>query len=102
MYVRPRLRRSPRSGLGHSQRAPRAPSVAPEVVLRYCDAHGAITSQANPNGSAHNIAGVRNAAGNVFGLMPHPERANDPLLGSADGRFLIESLVAAVRTPALV
>ncbi len=79
-----------------------AEGAAPEVVLRYCDAHGAITSQANPNGSAHNIAGVRNAAGNVFGLMPHPERANDPLLGSADGRFLIESLVAAVRTPALV
>jgi phosphoribosylformylglycinamidine synthase subunit PurQ / glutaminase len=63
------------------------------VVLRYCDADGNITMSANPNGSRDNIAGLINAAGNVFGLMPHPERAADSLLGSADGRFLLESLV---------
>jgi len=68
--------------------------VDPEgVVLRYCDADGNITMSANPNGSRDNIAGLINAAGNVFGLMPHPERAADSLLGSADGRFLLESLV---------
>jgi phosphoribosylformylglycinamidine synthase I len=65
------------------------------VVLRYCDADGNATSHANPNGSQDNIAGLINAAGNVFGLMPHPERAADPLLGSADGRLLLESLVRA-------
>ncbi|MBW7934278.1 MAG: phosphoribosylformylglycinamidine synthase subunit PurQ, partial [Gemmatimonadaceae bacterium] len=54
------------------------------------------TAQANVNGSLDNIAGVRNDAGNVVGLMPHPERALDPLLGSADGRVIFESVLAAV------
>ena len=49
----------------------------------------------NPNGSLDDIAGITNAAGNVVGLMPHPERASDPLLGSADGVVLLESLLAA-------
>ncbi len=62
------------------------------VVLRYCDADGNVTPSANPNGSAGNVAGVINAAGNVLGLMPHPERASDALLGSTDGRFILESL----------
>ena len=75
--------------------------AAADVALRYCDAEGNVTPAANPNGSADNIAGLSNARGNVFGLMPHPERANEPLLGSADGRFIFESLVAAVREPAL-
>ena len=55
---------------------------------------------ANPNGAQDNIAGVLSATGNVFGLMPHPERASDPLLGSTDGRFLLESLVrSSTRQP---
>jgi phosphoribosylformylglycinamidine synthase subunit PurQ / glutaminase len=62
------------------------------VVLRYCDADGNVVPSANPNGSQANIAGLMNAAGNVFGLMPHPERAAEPLHGSADGRLLLESL----------
>ena len=62
------------------------------VVLRYCDADGKITPAANPNGSQDGIAGIANARGNVFGLMPHPERAADALLGSTDGRFIFDSL----------
>jgi phosphoribosylformylglycinamidine synthase len=61
------------------------------AVLRYCNADGEVTPAANPNGSIDNIAGVIAAAGNVFGLMPHPERACEMLLGSADGRVLLES-----------
>jgi phosphoribosylformylglycinamidine synthase len=64
------------------------------VVLRYCDREGDVTDSANPNGSEDGIAGVFN--GNVFGLMPHPERAADPLLGSCDGAFIFKSLAAAV------
>jgi phosphoribosylformylglycinamidine synthase subunit PurQ / glutaminase len=64
------------------------------VVLRYCDAHGRVAPEANPNGSANNIAAIcaEAALPNVFGLMPHPERAIDRLLGSADGRLVFESL----------
>jgi len=64
------------------------------VMFRYCDASGAETVEANPNGSESNIAGICNAAGNVVGLMPHPERASESVLGSADGRLLFESLWA--------
>jgi phosphoribosylformylglycinamidine synthase subunit PurQ / glutaminase len=64
-----------------------------QVLLRYCDAEGHVTDAANPNGSVENIAGITNEAGNVFGLMPHPERAAEPMLGSADGRLLFESLL---------
>jgi phosphoribosylformylglycinamidine synthase subunit PurQ / glutaminase len=78
-----------------------ATDAEPETVLRYCEADGKVTSRANPNGSQDNIAGIINGAGNVFALMPHPERANEPLLGSVDGRFILESLAAAVRPPAL-
>jgi phosphoribosylformylglycinamidine synthase len=72
------------------------------VVLRYCDRQGRITNDANPNGSQDAIAAVTNARGNVFGLMPHPERAADPLLGSVDGRLLLESFVAAAAARDLV
>ena len=65
------------------------------VVIRYCDASGAVTPESNPNGSRNNIAGICNATGNVFGLMPHPERACDPRLGSVDGRAIFNSLLAA-------
>ena len=65
-----------------------------QILLRYCDESGAVTDAANPNGAAENIAGICNAAGNVFGLMPHPERASDPRLGSSDGRILFDSILA--------
>jgi phosphoribosylformylglycinamidine synthase len=64
-----------------------------QIVMRYCDEAGNVTDQANPNGSVGNIAGICNERRNVFGLMPHPERAAEPMLGSADGRVLFESLI---------
>ena len=64
------------------------------VIFRYCDAEGSVTPEANPNGSARNIAGITNAAGNVLGMMPHPERAVDPLLGTLDGVGLFQSLAS--------
>lgn len=66
------------------------------VVFRYVDARGEATAAANPNGSMRNIAGIANAGGTVVGLMPHPERALEPLLGSTDGLVLFQSLLAAV------
>ena len=66
------------------------------VVFRYVDAAGEPTGEANPNGSWHNIAGIVNEAGNVLGMMPHPERAMEPLLGSTDGRGVFTSLVRAL------
>ena len=65
-----------------------------QVVLRYCDETGALTEESNVNGSLHAIAGLMNRAGNVLGMMPHPERAAEPILGSADGRVIFESLLA--------
>ena len=65
-----------------------------QVVFRYCDADGRLTDEANVNGSLHAIAGLMNAGGNVMGMMPHPERASEQLLGSADGRLVFESLLA--------
>jgi len=70
------------------------------VALRYCDAEGNLTPGSNPNGSFDAIAGMANARGNVFGLMPHPERASDALLGSTDGCFVFDSLTVALREPA--
>ena len=66
------------------------------VVFRYADASGNITREANPNGSERNIAGIINENGNVLGLMPHPERACSPLLGSSDGVRLLESILTKV------
>jgi phosphoribosylformylglycinamidine synthase I len=66
------------------------------VVFRYVDASGVPSAAGNPNGSMRNIAGIINAPGNVLGLMPHPERAVDPLVGSTDGLPLFESLVTRV------
>lgn len=66
------------------------------IVLRYCDADGVVTPDANPNGSAAGIAGICNEARNVVGLMPHPERASEPDLGSTDGRVFWESLLSLV------
>ncbi len=73
-----------------------------QVLWRYVSAQGERTETANPNGSLDNIAGICNAARNVAGLMPHPERASEPILGCADGRSVFESLVAALqRKPAV-
>jgi phosphoribosylformylglycinamidine synthase I len=73
-----------------------------QVVFRYCDGDGNVTPEANVNGSIHNIAGIRNEAGNVLGLMPHPERASEALLGSVDGRAVFASLLLSLekRKPA--
>ncbi len=66
------------------------------IVFRYCDARGALTDESNPNGSRDSIAGICNRARNVLGLMPHPERACEDLLGSADGRDIFRSLAATL------
>jgi phosphoribosylformylglycinamidine synthase len=72
---------------------------AEQIVLRYCDARGATTAAANPNGSVSNVAGVRNAAGNVMGLMPHPEHASEEgLPGGCDGLAILGSLVDFLRS----
>ena len=63
------------------------------VLFRYCDASGNATPEANPNGSANNIAGITNEAGNVLGMMPHPERSCEELLGSADGSLIFQSII---------
>ena len=67
-----------------------------QIVFRYCEADGTPTERANPNGSLDNVAGIRNAAGNVLGLMPHPERGAESILGNEDGRLLFHSLINAV------
>lgn len=68
-----------------------------QVLWRYVNSQGEATEAANPNGSLDNIAGICNAARNVAGLMPHPERASEAILGSADGRWVFESLVHALQ-----
>lgn len=65
-----------------------------QVLWRYCEADGALTDSANPNGSLQHIAGVCNPGRNVAGLMPHPERACEPVLGSEDGRWILASMLA--------
>ena len=67
-----------------------------QIVFRYCDENGEITDEANPNGSLSNIAGISNLEGNVLGMMPHPERACEGLLGSNDGRNVFRSLTRAI------
>ena len=68
-----------------------------QVLFRYCNEEGMVTSDANPNGSADNIAGVCNQNRNVFGLMPHPERASDTLVGNQDGLAIFESILSMVK-----
>ena len=63
------------------------------VLFRYCDPSGETTQDANPNGSANNIAGIINQAGNVLGMMPHPERSCEALLGSSDGNLIFQSII---------
>ena len=67
-----------------------------DVILRYAEADGTVDASSNPNGSTHSIAGITNSARNVAGLMPHPERASESILGSSDGMVLIEGFVASL------
>jgi len=66
------------------------------IIFRYSTSTGEINDAANPNGSLHNIAGIMNKKGNVLGMMPHPERACEPLLGSSDGNIIWESIIANI------
>ena len=72
------------------------------VIFRYCDPRGQTTDAANPNGSVNNIAGICSVKRNVVGLMPHPERACEPVLGSADGLVLFESVLSQVAAHGVV
>jgi len=67
-----------------------------QILLRYCEPDGSVTQASNPNGSLRNIAGIINERGNVMGMMPHPERASDPLLGHSDGQRIFESIISRV------
>jgi phosphoribosylformylglycinamidine synthase len=69
-----------------------------QVIYRYCNEAGEVVPQANPNGAERNIAGIRNDAGNVFGMMPHPERACSEALGNTDGRWVFEELGLLIRS----
>jgi len=64
-----------------------------QALFRYCDEEGRVTDEANPNGAIENIAGITNRQGNVLGIMPHPERASESILGSEDGRLIFESIM---------
>ena len=68
------------------------------VVFRYCDAKGQVTDSANPNGATDGIAGIANRDGNVVGLMPHPDRCSETLLGNEAGRKMFESVVSVLAT----
>ena len=64
-----------------------------QIAFRYCSINGAITDESNPNGAARNIAGITNVRGNVLGMMPHPERCCEEILGGIDGRVIFESVI---------
>ena len=68
-----------------------------QVVFRYCDPEGRLSTEANVNGALNSIAGIINRRGNVMGLMPHPERASEAVMGSQDGRLIFDSLVKSLR-----
>jgi phosphoribosylformylglycinamidine synthase I len=68
-----------------------------QIVFRYCNPDGRVTPEANPNGSLDNIAGIRSAEGNVLGMMPHPERSAENLLGNEDGRLLFASMLESLK-----
>jgi len=73
-----------------------------QILFRYCESDGSVTEAANPNGSLANIAGIMNEQGNVMGMMPHPERASDPLTAHTDGQRIFRSIIAWVGEHALV
>ena len=68
-----------------------------QILFKYCDEQGNVTTEANTNGSLDNIAGICNVGRNVFGMMPHPERAADPILGNEDGLVIFESILSLVK-----
>lgn len=70
-----------------------------QIIFQYCDKYGNINEKNNPNGSMQNIAGITNEKGNVLGMMPHPERACEKILGSEDGRRLFEGVIATMSVP---
>jgi phosphoribosylformylglycinamidine synthase len=72
-----------------------------QVIFRYCTADGKVTPDANPNGSLDNIAGIMNADGNVLGMMPHPERSAEAILGNEDGRLIFQSMLSSFGKPEL-
>ena len=74
-------------------------NVNKQILFRYCDEKGAVTATANPNGTTDNIAGICNATKNVFGMMPHPERATDGDLANIDGRCIFDSILSLVNQP---
>lgn len=67
-----------------------------QIMARYCDPQGRVTEESNPNGSMENIAGICNEKGNVFGMMPHPDRSGEDILGSHDGKYFWESILSTV------
>ena len=69
-----------------------------QIAFRYCTPSGDVTEAANPNGSLNNIAGIVNRAGNVLGMMPHPERACEDLVGGVDGNVIFQSIINEVTT----
>lgn len=71
--------------------------AAAQVVFRYCTPDGQVTPESNPNGSLESIAGIKNAAGNVMGMMPHPERCAEDLLGNDDGKLIFLSMLDALQ-----
>lgn len=72
-----------------------------QVVFRYCTADGVVTAESCPNGSLDNLAGIRNAEGNVLGLMPHPERCAEMVLGNEDGRVIFQSMIQSLESKRL-
>lgn len=72
-----------------------------QILFKYCDENGTITEEANPNGALLNIAGICNRERNVFGMMPHPERASEAALGNTDGKLLFDSLLQSARVLAV-
>lgn len=68
-----------------------------QILFQYCDAEGKVSEDSNPNGSLNNIAGVMNKSKNVFGMMPHPERAADPELSNTDGKMIFDAILSAVK-----
>lgn len=67
-----------------------------QILFQYCDENGVVDPAFNPNGALNNIAGITNKGKNVFGMMPHPERASDPNLGNTDGKLIFESILANI------
>ena len=68
------------------------------IVLRYCGEEGELTAEANPSGAEDNIAGIANSQGNVLGMMPHPERSFESLLGSEDGKKMFDSVISWIKS----